>query len=277
MPRCANVLQIVLRFAPPLATRSACRIELRMSRYDGFDGASSIARVTIPSVVLEPSASRRSHSVWAQISPSACTSGRPMILPKSPYVYPPVPAVPSGSPSQAASVDADLAVERLRPDQVVAAGDVVALEYVCHAGVVGHEALADEEVLGVPVAPRLAHRAGLDVAERRVAVGVDDEPVREAVRVLVVDDASLVAAVHLEERVGRERPVEQVHLRPRREAVGRRVEVRVVDVVAVRHPGQSAVDEALRVRAVVGLGDDRVAGLALARRVRRAGSCPRPR
>ena len=57
-----------------------------MSRYDGFDGASSIARVTIPSTVFEPSASRRSQSVWLQISPSACTSGRPMILPKSPYV-----------------------------------------------------------------------------------------------------------------------------------------------------------------------------------------------
>ena len=128
-----------------------------------------------------------------------------MILPKSPYVYPPVPAVPSGSPSQRGVARADLAVERLGPDKVVAARDVVALEDVGHARRVGHEALVDEEVLGVPVAPRFAHRAGLDVAERRVSVGVDDEPVREAVGVLVVDDVRLVAAVHLEERVGRER------------------------------------------------------------------------
>ena len=51
MPRCANSFQIVSRFAPPLAARSACRIELRMSRNDGFAGASSIARVTIISTV----------------------------------------------------------------------------------------------------------------------------------------------------------------------------------------------------------------------------------
>ena len=32
MPRCAKTVQMALRCAPPLTTRSACRIELRMSR-----------------------------------------------------------------------------------------------------------------------------------------------------------------------------------------------------------------------------------------------------
>jgi len=36
-----------------------------------------------------------------------------------------------------------------------------------------------------PVAPRLTHRAGLDVAEGGVAVGVDDQAVGQAVGVLV--------------------------------------------------------------------------------------------
>ena len=55
-----------------------------MSRKDGLAGDSSIARVTSDSVSLLPSALRRSQRVSPQISPSACTSGAPMILPKSP-------------------------------------------------------------------------------------------------------------------------------------------------------------------------------------------------
>src|SRR3954471_1168914 len=74
MPRAANTCQIFFWFLPLLTTRSAARIELRSSRKDGLDGDSSIARVTRDSVVLLPSALRRSHRVSPQISPSACTS-----------------------------------------------------------------------------------------------------------------------------------------------------------------------------------------------------------
>ena len=84
MPRLAKTFQIVSRLAPSNATRSACKIAFRMSRNEGFAGESSIARVASISDFSEPIASRRSQSVWPQISPSACTSGRPMILPKSP-------------------------------------------------------------------------------------------------------------------------------------------------------------------------------------------------
>ncbi len=57
-----------------------------MSRNDGSGGDSSMPRVTIDSVTADPSSSRISHRVCTQISPSACTSGWPMMLPKSAYV-----------------------------------------------------------------------------------------------------------------------------------------------------------------------------------------------
>ena len=84
IPRWANTAQIVAWWAPPLRTMSACRIALRSSRNDGLKGESSMARVTRPSVVSEPSASRRSHRVCTQISPSEWTSGPPATRPKSP-------------------------------------------------------------------------------------------------------------------------------------------------------------------------------------------------
>ena len=77
----------------------------------------------------------------------------------------------------------------------------------------------------IPVAPRLAHRAGLRRCRASAAVGVDDEPVREAVRVLVVDDVASSPPLTVRERVRRRRRagiVEEVHLHPRRHAVGRR-------------------------------------------------------
>ena len=43
-----------------------------------------MARVTSDSAALEPSLVRRSHRVSPQISPSACTSGPPAIVAKSP-------------------------------------------------------------------------------------------------------------------------------------------------------------------------------------------------
>jgi hypothetical protein len=132
---------------------------------------------------------------------------------------------------------ADRAVERLGGDQVLAAElDVLADDQLARRRRVALEALADQEVERVPVAPRLAHRAGLDVAEGGVAVGVDHQAVGQAVGVLVVDDVGLVGAVGLQERVGPVgRVVPQVHLHPRRDAVGRGGEVGVVDVVGVGH------------------------------------------
>jgi hypothetical protein len=68
----------------------AATIALRMSRNDGSGTESRIASVMIFSAVSEPMmgllncATRRwrsCQSVWDQISPSACTSGRPAILP----------------------------------------------------------------------------------------------------------------------------------------------------------------------------------------------------
>jgi hypothetical protein len=84
MPRWAKTAQILSRALPLLLTVSACRIELRMSRKDGLAGDSSIALVTSDSESRCPSAPRRSQRVSPQISPSACTSGTPRILPKSP-------------------------------------------------------------------------------------------------------------------------------------------------------------------------------------------------
>ena len=45
MPRLAKTVQMMSAFLPPLATRSACTIALRMSSMVGSAGDSSIARV----------------------------------------------------------------------------------------------------------------------------------------------------------------------------------------------------------------------------------------
>ena len=45
MPRLANTVQMMSAFLPPLATRSAWTIALRMSSIVGSAGDSSIARV----------------------------------------------------------------------------------------------------------------------------------------------------------------------------------------------------------------------------------------
>src|SRR5262249_50784632 len=94
-------------------------------------------------------------------------------------------------------------VDRLGTDKVGSATDVIADADLTRRGGVRLESLIQEEVQGVPVAPRLAHRAGLYVAERRVTERVDHEPVGQSVRVLVVDHVRLVPAVGGEERVGR--------------------------------------------------------------------------
>ena len=81
MPRLAKTLQILFAYWPLKWAVSATRIAFRMSRNDGFDGDSSIARVTRLRATREPTLSRSDHSVWPQISPSPCTSGRPTTLP----------------------------------------------------------------------------------------------------------------------------------------------------------------------------------------------------
>ena len=179
-----------------------------------------MARVTSDSAVLASRCwSRRSHRVCAQISPSACTSGPPVDRGRSRRrCSRPVPA--PAVPGTLADGDADRAVERLGADQVLAARRRTGRRAPrrspwCRS----MQPLVDQEVHGVPVAPRLAHRAGLDVAQRRDAVGVDDQAVGQAVGVLVVDDVGLVAAVGGDERVLRRSGaglVEQVHLHPRR-------------------------------------------------------------
>ena len=80
MPRLAKTCQMALSCLPWNTALSATRIALRMSMNDGLYGASSIARVTKDSAFLEPRRSRRSQRVWAQISPSACTSAPPATL-----------------------------------------------------------------------------------------------------------------------------------------------------------------------------------------------------
>ena len=55
-----------------------------MSRNVGSGGDSRIPSVISRRAAAMPTAARRSHSVCAQISPSAWTSGSPAILPKSP-------------------------------------------------------------------------------------------------------------------------------------------------------------------------------------------------
>ena len=90
------------------------------------------------------------------------------------------------------------------------------------------------------------------VIERADAGGVDDQPVREAVADLVVDDVRHVAAVHVA-------ACEQVHLHARRVAVGRRREVGVVEALAVVDLGADVV--------VAEPGAARVDALEVARRL----------
>ncbi len=84
MPRLAKIFQRSFWCEPPKATWSACRIALRMSSIDGSAGDSSIPRVMSDRAAVRPSFLRMSHSVWAQTSPDACTSGAPPMVGKSP-------------------------------------------------------------------------------------------------------------------------------------------------------------------------------------------------
>src|SRR4051794_23546509 len=107
------------------------------------------------------------------------------------------------------------AVHRLEADGVGDAVAVLAHVDLATRGRVGFEALVHEEVHPVPVAPGLAHGARLRRGHGTEAVA-GHEPVRQAVRVLVVDDASVIVAVDPAERVGGVRCVmEQVHLHQR--------------------------------------------------------------
>ena len=111
-------------------------------------------------------------------------------------------------------------------------GRLAEIDVAAVVGVVGLEPLAGQQVLGVPVAPGLAHRARVRAVDGADAVLVGDQAVGEPVRVLVPDRRGVVAeVVELRQRV---EVLEQVELHRRRLAVGRRVHVRVVGVVAVR-------------------------------------------
>ncbi len=130
---------------------------------------------------------------------------------------------------------ADAAVERVLADTANGVvRRVLAEPDVAVGGGVRDVALRDELVHREPVAPALAHRVRL-LGDQSVAEAVVDEPVGQAVRVLVVDDRRVVGRAH--GRVG-----EQVHLHARAEAVRRRAHVRVVEAARV-----------------VGLGKDRIA------------------
>ena len=166
-----------------------------MSRNDGLAGDSSIARVTSDSVML---GAERVAQVPQRLAPDLAVGVHLGAADDLAEVAVGVAAGPraGASPGQPGAGRADRAVDRLacgsgrRPRRRTRPSRTSPCAAVSRC-----EALVDQEVERVPVAPRLAHRAGLDVAERRVAVGVDDEPVGQAVGVLVVDDVGLVAAV----------------------------------------------------------------------------------
>ena len=84
MPRLAKTFQMASWCAPLADGLVGLEDRVALSRYDGLAGESSIARVTSDSVTLLPRTPRSSQSVSPQISPSACTSGRLRIRPKSP-------------------------------------------------------------------------------------------------------------------------------------------------------------------------------------------------
>ena len=211
MPRCANADHRMSCRAPPLSAVSACRIALRMSSMLGSGGDRRMPIVISASAASEPglvaaerstSAWRRSHSVWTQISPSEWTSGPAATLAE---VAERVAARPGGDAAGAGGLGSaeppptgqSIASERVAWRDGV--GGLAEVDLAGEVGRVGLEPLADQQVLGVPVAPRLAHRAGVRVVERADAVLVDDEAVGEAVRVLVPDRRRVVAVV-VEER-----------------------------------------------------------------------------
>ena len=103
---------------------------------------------------------------------------------------------------------------------------------------VGEETLLDEEVDRVEVGEPLVHRARLEEVRVGQTVAVGQEPREHHVRVLVVDDARVVAAVGGPVgRVGSRRGHAQVELEPRRGAVDVCERVGVVAVVGVRKAG----------------------------------------
>ena len=226
--------------SPPLAV-SASRIALRASSMLGSGGERRMPFVISSSAASEPSAlaAERVDEALAQVpqrlDPDLAVG---VDLGAADDLREVAERVAAGAGVRAARAGrggiggaaADRAVDRL------GAGDVrlrvrrlAEVDVAADVGVVGLEPLTGQQVLGVPVAPRLAHRAGVRGVERADAVAVDDEAVRQAVRVLVPDRRGVVAEiVELREPV---QVLEQVQLHRRRLAVGRRVHVRVVDVV----------------------------------------------
>ena len=177
--------------APLKVVLSAVRIALRSSRNDGF------GRRELHGPGHERLGPRRAEGV-AQVPQGL----RPDLavrvhLGAADHLAVVGVGVAAGVPGRAARAGrggvADLAVQRLGAVHG-GAGSVVLEEHdVRGAGHVGLEALGDQVVHGVPVAPGLAHRPGLHLTEGGVAGGVDDQPVRQAVGVLVVDGVGLVA------------------------------------------------------------------------------------
>ena len=160
-----------------------------MSRNDGSGGDSSIAaRDERARSASRPSAVRRSHSVWRPDLAVGVHLGPPRDLAE----------VAVGVAARAGVAGARAARRgRRRPGSRsprCGSGRSPPSTYLptssspAVAGVACSRPVVDEVVHRVPVAPGLAHRAGLLAVERRVAVGVDDQPVRQPVRVLVVDD-----------------------------------------------------------------------------------------
>ncbi len=165
---------------------------------------------------------------------------------------------------------ADRAVHRLRAEAV---GLVRAEAHVDRVRV-GQQALRVEQVERVPVAPALREGVALRAGDGGEATAVAaDQPVGEAVRVLVVEDRGIVGAVdvaHL--RAGAERQVgEQGELQAAGRAIGQRGHARVVGVVGVREAVRCAVGTAAhRIGVVLGVGavvDLHVDGVVVVRRV----------
>ena len=138
------------------------------------------------------SASRSCHSVCPQISPSAWTSGHPEDVAEV------AERVAAGTGGRGAGArrrrrrrpGSRSARERRRslPARLVT-GEMD----VGDAGRVGAGCLGSSVVERVPVAPCLAHRAGMRGVEGAEALGVGHEAARHAVRVLVVDVSASLA------------------------------------------------------------------------------------
>ena len=214
-----------------------------MSRNDGSGGDSSMPRVMIDSVTADPSSSRICHSVCTQISPSACTSGWPVIVPSRRTCTRPVRCRTRSSDSSSRRRRPGSRSRRSgrRPRRRRSSGTRSRRRPpACR-----EPAVVVREVDRVPVAPALAHRARLLRVQRGDAVGCRDQSVGQPVCELVVDGLGLVARVAGRDVRRPRRRALQVHLHHAGLPVDRRREVRVVDVAAVGEPvrGVGPVEE----------------------------------